>query len=62
VVRSGVTLLLELGIRRCPEEEPQVSEQDVSGVGGGFGGRNHMAGEDRAGEDAGVVVPRDHVL
>jgi len=62
VVRPGVTLVLELGIRRCAEEEPQVSEQDVSGAGGSSGGRNHLAGEDRTGEDAGVVVPRDDVL
>ncbi|KAG2408978.1 Mechanosensitive ion channel protein [Vigna angularis] len=60
VARPCVTLLLEPGIRRCPEEEPQVSEQDVSGVGGSSGGRNHLAGEDRAGEDAGFFVPRDH--
>jgi len=62
VVRPGVNLVLELGIRRCPEEEPQVSEQDVSGLGGSFGGRNHLAGEDRAGEDAGIFVPCDYVL
>ena len=62
VARPGATLLLEHGVQRRPKEEPQVPQQGLPSPSSSVSGRYHLAREDRAGEDARVLVPRHHLL
>lgn len=62
VARPGATLLLERGVRRRAKEEPQVPQQGLPSPSSSLSWGHHLAPEDRAGEDAGVLVSRHHLL